>query len=62
MLRSPVNHYLVIFLGSEGINWISEDCGETYKALATDRNFREFIFHPYEKDWILASSWSVCPK
>jgi len=33
ILKSPVDLCLVIFLGSEGIHWISEDCGNTIKSL-----------------------------
>jgi len=33
MVKSTVDPNLVVFLGAEGINWISEDCGDTIRAL-----------------------------
>ena len=43
---SPVDKNLIFFLGSKGINWYSEDCGETLKALNNGRAIHEFEFHP----------------
>lgn len=60
MLQSPVDKKLVIFLGSTGINWISEDCGATVKAINSGRNIKEFQFHPSERAWILASAYTTC--
>lgn len=42
MQKSNVNPNLVIFLGSEGIHWITEDCGDTIKSLGKGKNLREF--------------------
>jgi len=30
---SPVDDSLVVFLGTNGINWVSEDCGANIKGL-----------------------------
>jgi len=35
-----------MFLGSEGINYITEDCGNTIKSYGKNKNFREFLYHP----------------
>lgn len=34
---SPVDRKLVFFMGSVGINWLSEDCGATFKPLNNGR-------------------------
>lgn len=59
-MQSPVDSELVFFLGVEGVNWYSEDCGKTIKAMNTGRNIKEFQFHPLERNWILASSFTSC--
>ena len=59
--RSPVDPQLVIFLGTEGVNWISPDCGATVNAIGLTRQMREFQFHPTDANLILASAWSKCP-
>ena len=33
IMKSIVDPNLVIFLGSEGIHWITEDCGNTIRSL-----------------------------
>ena len=57
---SPVDKNLIFFLGSKGINWYSEDCGETLKALNNGRAIHEFEFHPTQRNWALASTWTKC--
>lgn len=34
---SPVDPSLVFFLGDKGVNWLSEDCGGTFKPLNNGR-------------------------
>lgn len=58
--RSLVDPQLVIFLGTEAVNWISPDCGVSVNALYTGRSMRDFQFHPSRKEWLLSSSWSKC--
>lgn len=60
ILESPVDKNMVIFLGTHGINWIGEDCGRKIKALNHGRNIQEYIFHPTERNWGLASAFSLC--
>jgi len=50
----------MIFLGTHGINWVSEDCGRKIKALNHGRKIKEFIFHPTERNWGLASAFTLC--
>lgn len=49
-----------MFLGSEGINFITEDCGNTVKTYGKHKNFKEFMFHPKNRNWVLANSWKNC--
>lgn len=60
ILLSPVDKSLVIFLGTHGINWVSNDCGRNIKALNHGRKIHEFIFHPTERNWVLASAYTLC--
>lgn len=75
MRQSPVDDNLVVFLGkltdwhnlaingclgTHGINWISEDCGGNIRALNSGRKVQEFLYHPTERSWALAASWTSC--
>jgi photosystem II stability/assembly factor-like uncharacterized protein len=33
MIQSPADDDVVVFLGTHGINWVTEDCGENLRAL-----------------------------
>lgn len=60
ILLSPVDKNLVIILGTHGINWVSENCGRSISALNHGRKIHEFIFHPTERTWVLASAYTLC--
>jgi Sortilin, neurotensin receptor 3, len=60
MVPSPVDPSLVLFLGTEGINWITQDCGTSIKAMNQGRRVEEIQFHPTEKTWMLAYAWTTC--
>jgi hypothetical protein len=61
MLTSPVDKSLLIFLGTHGFNWLIQDCGKKgIKALNHGRKIQEFIFHPTERNWVLASAFTLC--
>ena len=60
MLPSPVDPQLMIFIGSGGVNWITEDCGNKISTFYSGNNIKEFEFHPFERDWLLASSYTTC--
>lgn len=51
---------MLLFLGTEGINWVTEDCGTTFRAMNQGRRVEEFQFHPTERTWLLASAWTKC--
>ena len=60
MVQNPNDDDLMVFLGTSGINWISEDCGGNLRALNAGKVVQEFIFHPTRRDWALAASWTSC--
>jgi hypothetical protein len=60
MLQSPVDDQLVVFLGTNGINWVSEDCGGNVSGLNSGKRIQEFLFHPTQRNWALAASWTTC--
>jgi hypothetical protein len=61
MIMSPVDKTLLIFLGTHGINWILFNCSRGgIKALNHGRKIQEFMFHPTEKNWGLASAFTIC--
>ena len=70
MMQSPNDDSLVVFiginskkfiiLGSNGINWVTEDCGANVRALNSGKRIHEFQFHPTEKYMALAATWTDC--
>ena len=61
IISSPVDKNILIFLGTHGINWISTDCGKNdIKALNHGRKIQEYVFHPTERTWGLASAFTLC--
>ena len=60
LVKSPADKKLVVLIGNTGVNWYSEDCGKTLKALNHGRPMEEFQFHPSVREWGLASSWTKC--
>lgn len=50
----------MIFQGSKDFNWLSENCGESVKAMDNGRLVNEFQFHPWERKWLLAAAWTIC--
>jgi hypothetical protein len=47
-------------IGSTGVNWYSEDCAKTVRALNHGRAIYEFQFHPLVREWGLAAAWTKC--
>ena len=47
-------------LGTSGINWVSNDCGANTRALNAGKKIQEFMFHPTQREWALAASWTSC--
>ena len=61
IIISPVDKSLLIFLGTHGINWVVQECGKReIRALNHGRKIQEFIFHPTERNWGLASAFTLC--
>jgi hypothetical protein len=46
--------------GTKGINWVSSDCGGNLRGLNAGKTVQEFMFHPTQKNWALAASWTSC--
>lgn len=47
-------------IGTHGINWLTEDCGAKLRGLNSGKKIHEFQFHPTEKTWALAATWTDC--
>jgi hypothetical protein len=60
VIKSPLEGNMVIFMGSNYINWLSEDCGETLLSWNNGRKVLEFKFHPTDRNLLLASAWTKC--
>ena len=58
----PLTNKLTIFLdlGTNGINWVTEDCGANLRALNSGKRIHEFHFHPNQRSWALAAGWTSC--
>jgi hypothetical protein len=60
IIQSPKDKNLLIFLGTNGINFIGENCGNNIIAINHGRRISEFIFHPIERNWALACAYTIC--
>jgi len=60
VVQSPSDDDVVVFLGTQGINWVSEDCGGNIRALNAGKFVQEFMFHPTQRSWAMAASWTSC--
>jgi len=58
--ESKADKSLIALIGSQGVNWYSDDCGKTMRALNHGRPIYEFQFHPKKRDWGLAAAWTKC--
>lgn len=59
-MQSPVDKQFMFFIGSEGANWYTDDCGASIQVVNSGRPIKEFQFHPTERQWILASAFRDC--
>ena len=48
------------FVGTHGVNWVTEDCGANLKALNSGKKIHELKFHPSQRSWALAAGWTSC--
>ena len=60
LVTSKADPKLLAFLGKQGQNWYSEDCGKTVKALNYNKPITNFQFNPKKRAWGLAESWTKC--
>ena len=60
MQQNPMDDSLIVFIGTKGINWVTEDCGANIKPLNTGKSVEEISFHPTQRNWALAASWTEC--
>lgn len=60
IVPSPVDPSLLFFIGSAGVNWVSEDCGNSFKPLNNGRKINQFKFHPTQRNWAMASIFTSC--
>jgi len=60
MMQSPVDDSLVVFTGTHGVNWITEDCGANLRALNSGKRIHELQYHPKQRSWFLAAGWTSC--
>lgn len=60
IIQSKSDDKLIAFLGKQGTNWYSEDCGKTLKSLNYEKPITNLRFHPKMRSWVLAESWVKC--
>jgi len=47
-------------IGTNGINWVTEDCGANLRALNSGKRIHELQYHPKQRSWALAAGWTSC--
>mmetsp|Transcript_110408 Transcript_110408/g.237620 ORF Transcript_110408/g.237620 Transcript_110408/m.237620 type:complete len:191 (-) Transcript_110408:219-791(-) len=60
IITHQIDKKILVFTGTHGFNWYTDNCAETLKALNHGRPMEEFLFHPTERDYILATAYSMC--
>jgi hypothetical protein len=60
MVFSPADRSLVFLLGAQGVNWVTEDCGNTVRELNHGTLIHDFVFHPTRRSWAMASVYTTC--
>jgi len=60
MMQSPIDNSLVVFTGTHGVNWVTEDCGANLRALNSGKKIHELKYHPSQRSWALAAGWTSC--
>lgn len=56
------NHFTeqIIFLGSSGVSYLTENCGEDFKILDHGKKLFKIRFHPTKKNYLLAKTEIEC--
>lgn len=52
----PLDKQVVVFSGTHGFNWYSDNCADTVRALNHGRPMEEVMIHPTDTNYILASA------
>lgn len=53
----------MIFLGSGQVNWITKNCGESFRAFSRNREkLKQVKMHPTQDNWILGLTDNACPR
>ena len=60
ILQNPYFKEQIVFVGSSGVSYITENCGETYKLLDHGRKIFTIRFHPTKKKQLLAKVLADC--
>ncbi|KAL4497318.1 hypothetical protein ABPG72_011253 [Tetrahymena utriculariae] len=63
MIRSQANPNVIVLQGKNDVNWITRDCGNTFRAFSRKKDkINIFKLHPSQEAWILASTNNICTK
>ena len=60
IVESKADENTLYFLGDNGFLWVTDNCGVTFKAINLDRPIQQLHPHPTEKNWLLATSYTIC--
>eukprot|EP01017_Pseudomicrothorax_dubius_P026778 TRINITY_DN3020_c0_g1_i1.p1 TRINITY_DN3020_c0_g1~~TRINITY_DN3020_c0_g1_i1.p1 ORF type:complete len:636 (-),score=85.45 TRINITY_DN3020_c0_g1_i1:109-2016(-) len=60
IVSSQADRKILGLLGADGVNYITEDCGDNFHVLSHSRVITELQFHSRVREWALATSWSSC--
>ena len=60
IIQNPVDTHVVLLMGDDGQNYVTEDCGVSIRKFETEKKFHQFQFHPMNRDWLLAATWTSC--
>jgi Sortilin, neurotensin receptor 3, len=60
MIQSPGDHDNIIISSETRNNWVTKDCGETWKLIDDGLNLFGFKYHPHLSGKVLALSRRLC--
>lgn len=60
MIKSEADDNTVVFVGSKGVIWVSNNCGATMTAVNKDFQIKIIKLHPIEVNWFLAAEAQKC--
>jgi hypothetical protein len=56
LVQSKVSKQTLAILGSDRVNWITNNCGKSWKKIKTEVPIKQIKFHPTNESFLLASS------